>query len=84
MADPPDGVPTFDDSDFTEPAVGGDGVTDLQSDEVTIAGEDVDCRNCIHFEVCAFFAGIQPMLAQEEDAPIEATDLAVICDAFEQ
>lgn len=54
-----------------------------QMGEMTIAGEDTDCRNCIHFRVCSYYAGVQPMLEQVEDPVFEPHDLAVICDAFE-
>jgi hypothetical protein len=51
--------------------------------------DDVSCENCIHYRTCALIAGFRQMTdewgagGEEDDAPIDATDFAAICDEFE-
>lgn len=83
MAD--DDIPPVGD-EFTGPSAApmpGDDQVELDTDiEGTFVAEDVTCRNCVHFPVCAYYAGIAPMLEQRDDDAIDPGDLAVICDHY--
>lgn len=75
----PAGVPA--DENNIELIPEGGSVLDLIDDRVS-------CENCEHFRVCALIAGFRQMTeqwgagAEDDDAPIDATDFAVICTEF--
>lgn len=55
---------------------------------LAFAGENIDCRNCEHYDVCAYHAEIRPIVEEPktgdgQESPFEAHDLAAICDYFE-
>jgi hypothetical protein len=52
--------------------------------------EDASCLKCDHFEVCAIYSGIRPMMqdwhtddAPDAEAPIELEKLAWICEQYD-
>lgn len=53
-----------------------------------VIDDRVSCENCKHYRVCALIAGFRGMTEQwgaggeDDDAPIDATDFAVICEEF--
>ena len=54
----------------------GDDPTDSieYDDDATVAGSDVDCRNCAHKQVCTMFEGLAPQLvdyAQDGQQPAD-------------
>lgn len=55
--------------------------------EVKLVGEGVKCTNCIHYDICAYYAGVKSMLEDPQTGdgqpPFAAEDLAAICDFFE-
>lgn len=60
---------------------------DLELDdlgETALIGDDVDCRNCAHYEVCSIIQGFAPMMDgwHTDDPPVDPHDLAAICDAY--
>lgn len=61
--DPPDvsdsgQFPSFD----GDPPVDGEDDAVDYTDGGTVAGDDVDCRNCAHKQVCTMFEGLAPQL----------------------
>lgn len=58
-------------------------------DGTRLISADVSCSNCAHRDVCVLLSAIGPLLGSwnagtdpEASAPIDLTDLAVICDAY--
>lgn len=47
---------------------------------------EVSCEDCAHYNVCAIFKGFAPMMEdwpQEEEQPVDPSNLALICESFE-
>lgn len=73
------------------PAPGGDepGMIPEEGTILDIVDDSVSCTNCVHYQTCAVIAGIRPMLEEwtagdrEDEAPIDPTDLALVCEQFE-
>ncbi len=74
-------MPTDDDPSTIPPGDGGGG------DDVIVVSEEVHCENCEHFDVCAYYAGVKPMLEDPQtghgEPPFDAGSLAAICNFFE-
>lgn len=54
--------------------------------DMVLVEEDASCLNCAHFEVCAVFKGIAPLMedwhTEEEDVPIDVEKLAWHCRKY--
>lgn len=57
--------------------------------EMVMVNADASCLKCSHFEVCAVYSGVRPMLEDwhteddpEAEAPIDVERLAWICEAY--
>lgn len=56
---------------------------------IDLVGEEVDCTNCIHYRTCALIGGYRGAVEDwkagdtDDEAPIKATKLAIICEEFE-
>lgn len=84
--DPADGAtvdPGLDADDFA--AVMGD-----DDSEMMLVDAEASCLKCEHFEVCAIYSGIRPMMmdwhtddAPDAEAPIELDKLAWICEKYD-
>lgn len=87
----PNPADTTDDGPFDGDPPDDDPDDYLAYDDATggvVAAGDVSCENCAHKPVCAIFEGFAPMMADyaeggdPADAPVDPTELAVICDEY--
>lgn len=60
------------------------------SGDVVLVDADASCHNCSHFEVCAIYSGIRPMMmdwhtedSEQAEAPIEIDKLAWHCKKYD-
>jgi hypothetical protein len=83
--DPPGGQPPND-----PPDDGADiGLIPEGGSLLDMIDDDVSCENCTHYRTCALIAGFRGMTQQweagdeEDEAPVDATNFAVICEEFQ-
>lgn len=83
----PDGAEVPDDEELEFPAIVEE---DDDVDDLVLVNGEASCLKCSHFEVCAVFAGIRPMMQDwhtEEDedaeAPIDVEKLAWHCTKYD-
>lgn len=65
-------------------------LTDDPTGEIVMVDADASCLKCSHFEVCAVYSGIRPMMQDwhteddpEAEAPIDIERLAWICEMYD-
>lgn len=58
--------------------------------ELLMVDSSASCLSCSHFDVCAIYSGIRPMMQDwhtaddpEAEAPIDVERLAWICDSYD-
>lgn len=81
----------FSDPDPAVPEDGGDNPFPAQeeSGDMLLVDAEASCLKCDHFEVCAVYSGIRPMMQDwhtednpESEAPIDVERLALICEEY--
>jgi hypothetical protein len=65
-------------------------VTSDDDGDLMLVDAEASCLKCEHFEVCAIYSGIRPMMmdwhtddAPDAEAPIELDKLAWICEKYD-
>lgn len=65
-------------------------ITDEPAGDAVIVDAEASCLKCAHFEVCAVYSGIRPMMQDwhteddpEAEAPIDVERLAWICEEYD-
>lgn len=85
FSDPDPAVPDEDDLEF--PAIADD-PDDVG--EMVVVDAEASCLRCSHFEVCAIYSGIRPMMqdwhtedSEATEAPIDVEKLAWHCNKYD-